>query len=36
VYQHFLLIFSFFILVLTGFALKFPDAGWVRLLVSME
>ena len=34
VYQHFLLIFSFFILVITGFALKFPDAGWVRLLVS--
>ena len=35
VYQHQLLILSFFILVITGFALKFPDAGWVRLLVSI-
>lgn len=34
VYQHLLLMLSFFILVVTGFALKFPDAGWVRLLVS--
>jgi formate dehydrogenase gamma subunit len=35
VIQHALLIISFFILVLTGFALKFPDAGWVRVLVSL-
>jgi len=34
VYQHLMLTLSFFILVITGFALKFPDAGWVRLLVS--
>jgi cytochrome b subunit of formate dehydrogenase len=34
VYQHMILIFSFFLLVITGFALKFPEAGWVRLLVS--
>jgi cytochrome b subunit of formate dehydrogenase len=35
VYQHGLLILSFFILVVTGFALKFPDALWVRWLVSL-
>lgn len=28
--QHFLLLFSFIILVLTGFGLKFPEAWWVR------
>jgi len=35
VLQHALLVISFFILVITGFALKFPDSGWVRLLVSL-
>ncbi len=35
VYQHFLLILSFMTLVVTGFALKFPDAGWVQLLVQI-
>lgn len=34
VYQHMLLILSFFTLVVTGFALKFPDALWVEWLVS--
>jgi cytochrome b subunit of formate dehydrogenase len=29
VYQHALLILSFFVLVITGFALKFPEADWV-------
>jgi cytochrome b subunit of formate dehydrogenase len=31
--QHFLLALSFTILVITGFALRFPDAAWVRLLI---
>jgi len=35
VYQHLLLILSFGTLVVTGFALKFPDAYWVRLLYSL-
>jgi formate dehydrogenase gamma subunit len=35
VFQHALLIISFFILVITGFALKFPDALWVQGLVSI-
>ncbi len=30
--QHFLLLISFFTLVITGFALRFPDAWWVRHL----
>lgn len=30
--QHFLLMISFFTLVITGFALRFPDAWWVRHL----
>jgi formate dehydrogenase gamma subunit len=34
VYQHMFLIISFFMLVITGFALKFPDALWVQWLVS--
>ncbi len=33
--QHFLLIISFFILVITGFGLKFPDAWWVNALTSL-
>jgi len=33
--EHQLNLIAFFILVLTGFALKFPDAGWVRLLESL-
>ena len=32
VYQHVLMASSFTILAITGFALKFPDAGWVQLL----
>ncbi len=31
VFQHMALFLSFFILVVTGFALKFPDAEWVKL-----
>ncbi len=30
--QHFLLLISFFTLVITGFALRFPEAWWVRHL----
>ena len=30
--QHFLLLISFIILVITGFALRFPEAWWVRHL----
>jgi cytochrome b subunit of formate dehydrogenase/nitrate/TMAO reductase-like tetraheme cytochrome c subunit len=33
VYQHMLMFLSFATLVVTGFALKFPDAGWVKLLL---
>jgi cytochrome b subunit of formate dehydrogenase len=32
--QHGLLMLSFLTLVITGFALKFPTAGWVQLLFS--
>lgn len=35
VWQHTLMLVSFFTLVLTGFALKFPEAGWVGVLVAM-
>jgi formate dehydrogenase gamma subunit len=35
VYQHMFLIVSFFTLVITGFALKFPDALWVEWLVDL-
>ncbi len=35
VYQHMLLILSFSMLALTGFALRFPEAAWVELLVSL-
>ena len=35
VYQHALLILSFFTLVITGFALKFPDALWVQGLTAI-
>jgi len=31
--QHFLLLTSFIVLVLTGFGLKFPEAWWVRWIV---
>lgn len=34
VYQHVLLFLSFATLAITGFALKFPDAGWVKLLYA--
>lgn len=33
--EHALLLSSFFILVFTGLALKFPDAGWVNLTESL-
>ncbi len=32
VFQHRFLIISFFTLVLTGFALKFPEVAWVKVL----
>jgi len=35
VYQHILLIISFLTLVVTGFALKYPEAFWVQGLVSL-
>ncbi len=35
VYQHAFLVLSFFTLVVTGFALKFPDALWVGWLVDI-
>ena len=35
VYQHALLILSFFTLVITGFALKFPQALWVQGLSAI-
>lgn len=35
VYQHMLLFLSFATLVVTGFALKFPDADWARLLLHI-
>lgn len=35
VYQHLIMLTSFLTLAVTGFALKFPDAGWVQLLVSL-
>lgn len=33
--QHFLLLSSFIVLVITGFALKFPEAWWVRMLSAV-
>jgi cytochrome b subunit of formate dehydrogenase len=33
--EHQLNLIAFFVLVFTGFALKFPDAGWVRLTESL-
>jgi cytochrome b subunit of formate dehydrogenase len=35
VYQHMLLFLSFATLVVTGFALKFPEAGWVQILLKI-
>jgi cytochrome b subunit of formate dehydrogenase len=35
VYQHMGMFLSFFILVVTGFALKFPEADWVQLLTYL-
>jgi len=35
VYQHMLMFLSFATLVVTGFSLKFPDAGWVKLLLYL-
>jgi len=34
--QHFLLLTSFFLLVWTGFALKYPDQIWARPLLAWE
>ena len=34
--QHMLLALSFFVLVWTGFALKYPDQFWARPLVALE
>lgn len=34
--QHILLVLSFFILVITGFALKYPDSFWVQPLVDFK
>ncbi len=31
--QHFIVMISFTVLAVTGFALKYPQAGWVRLLM---
>jgi cytochrome b subunit of formate dehydrogenase len=33
--QHFLLLSSFFTLVITGFALKFPESVWVRWVIDI-
>jgi len=33
--QHFILLSSFFTLVITGFGLKFPDSFWVKWIVSI-
>ncbi|UCH61808.1 MAG: hypothetical protein JSU77_08325 [Fidelibacterota bacterium] len=35
IWQHSLLRISFTILAITGFALKFPESGWVQLLSSI-
>jgi len=33
--QHFLLLSSFIVLVITGFALKFPEAWWVKIISAV-
>ena len=33
--QHVVLVLTFFVLVITGFALKYPEASWVKLLVDL-
>ena len=33
--QHFLLLSSFIVLVVTGFALKFPEAWWVKMISAV-
>lgn len=35
VYQHMVLTIAFIVLVITGFALKYPDAWWVKVLNFM-
>lgn len=35
VVQHWLLLTSFILLAITGFALKYPKSGWVQLLISL-
>jgi formate dehydrogenase gamma subunit len=34
--QHWILVVSFFLLVITGFALRYPEAWWVRYFVGFE
>jgi formate dehydrogenase gamma subunit len=34
--QHWILVISFFLLVITGFALRYPEAWWVRYFVGSE
>jgi formate dehydrogenase gamma subunit len=33
--QHFLLLSSFMVLIVTGFALKFPEAWWVKMISAV-
>ncbi|MDZ7289082.1 MAG: cytochrome b/b6 domain-containing protein [candidate division KSB1 bacterium] len=35
-YQHWILAVSFIILVITGFALKYPEAAWVQPILLLE
>ncbi|MGH7451767.1 MAG: formate dehydrogenase subunit gamma, partial [bacterium] len=35
-YQHWILVISFIILAITGFALKYPEAAWVQPLLVLE
>jgi len=35
-YQHWILAISFIILVITGFALKYPEAAWVQPILLLE
>jgi formate dehydrogenase gamma subunit len=34
--QHWILALSFIVLVITGFALKYPESGWVRLFAGPD
>ncbi|MCB2211216.1 cytochrome c3 family protein [bacterium] len=35
IWQHILLAFTFIVLAITGFALRYPDAWWVNILTSL-